>query len=386
VAKSSITINNYDNVLTISVTDQSNTIDHVPAMVYKAVLRDKIILIKDRPSFTLPQLRFGRHKRYFNQITSNYSKEGNSTGVLLYGQKGSGKSLMAEEIGNWMIKQDLPVVMIDAPMSAEEIRIIIRAIGPCMIYIDEFGKVYSDKEDRQRMLTLFSDTSFTGVMFAITGNDSEEFSEYLFCRPQRFRYAISYEGGVDQETLADILKTMSIPESLHAAFKYYARSCRGHLNYDSLLCAIRESAGLTDANELAARLEILNVPKFPVTEWQIENLEFDDASIIDNPGYGYHVTLLDGDLSLTEQRKEEDESVTNLSTTVALNTETLSKTDKHLIRIEGKVTSMTVTLQYGYPTNFVRTVKNIERPMGMGMPSYYQNSPLGRGRNSMITG
>jgi hypothetical protein len=36
--KSSITINNYDNILTISVTDQSNTIDHVPAMVYKALV------------------------------------------------------------------------------------------------------------------------------------------------------------------------------------------------------------------------------------------------------------------------------------------------------------------------------------------------------------
>jgi hypothetical protein len=95
---------------------------------------------------------------------------------------------------------------------------------------------------------------------------------------------------------------------------------------------------------------------------------------------------MEDELLLTEQRKEEDESVTNLSTTVALNAATLSKTDKHLIRIEGKITGMTVTLQYGYPTNFVRTVKIIERPMGMGMPSYYQNGSLGRHRNSMITG
>jgi len=376
--KSSITVNNYDNILTISVTDQSNTIDHVPAMVYKAVVRDKIILIKDRPSINLPQLRFGRHKRYFNQITAGYNKDGNSTGVLLYGQKGTGKSLMAEELGNWMIKQDLPVVMIDTPMTAGEIRIVIQAVGPCMIYIDEFGKVYHDMEDRQRMLTLFSDSSFQGTMFVITGNESEEFSEYLFNRPQRFRYAISYNGGIDKETLEDILKTMSIPESLHAGFHQYVSGHNRNLNYDSLMCAIRESAGLTNANELAERLEILNVPDFPVTQWFVDKMDVLSKDLPDDE-FGYHVYMCrEGRLALHEERRSEEGGVLREDPTVRIiDLEALAKDTPHEIHLKGVYWEMNVTLGFGYPTNTAATSKLLQSPMSNLYHNPFAGSSMG---------
>lgn len=372
--QSSITINNYDNILTISVTDQSNTIDHVPAMVYKAVVRDKIILIKDRPTFNLPQLRFGRHKRYFNQITSGYSKDGNSTGVLLYGQKGTGKSLMAEELGNWMIKQDLPVVMIDTPMTAAEIRIVIQAVGPCMIYIDEFGKVYHDINDRQRMLTLFSDSSFQGTMFVITGNEGEEFSEYLFHRPQRFRYAIPYSGGVDKETLADILKTMSIPESLHAGFYEYINTQVHHLNFDSLMCAVRESAGLVCADELADRLEILNVPEFPKTQWYIEDVKVVDATLKEDD-YGYHV-FVDNSADrvvLHEEQLDADGGIIRHKAVIhSLDTTKLSKEGSNKVCLKGTNLSIEIMVKFGYASEGVLANKNIPRKDDNG-----RHGPLG---------
>ena len=267
-----VNINNYDNHLVITATDQSNLVDHVPAMVYKAVLRPYgIVLIKDRPTFTLPQLRFGRHKRFFTQISNSYDRDGRGTGVLLAGEKGTGKSLMAEELGAWMIKQDLPVIMVSEPMSAEDLSVVIKAVGPCMVLFDEFGKVYHDVHERERLLTLFSDTSFVGVMFVITGNAASEFSEFLVHRPQRFLYCINYHSGVDEETMEDILTTMQVKPEMHELFREYRVDSRT-LNIDSLMCVVRQSADCKTPEELVERCEILNVPELPKKRWYIKDV------------------------------------------------------------------------------------------------------------------
>lgn len=286
--KASISINNFDNHMVIRMNDESNLIDHVPAMVYKASIgRAGIIMIKDRPNFSLPQLRFGKHNARIKQITASYDRHGKSNGVLLHGLKGSGKSLLAEELGNWMIAQDLPVIMVNEPMGAEELSIIIKAVGPCMVYFDEFGKIYTEKNERERLLPLFSDTSLVGVMFVVTGNEADEFSDYLVFRPQRFRYNIGFTHGIDRATMEDILTKMQVAPVLHKAFHAYAQENPGKLNFDSLLCVIRESAGCKDAIEVADVCEILNVPSFPRMVWHISKVEVLDEGGEEFEGFGF---------------------------------------------------------------------------------------------------
>lgn len=285
-----ITINNYDSHLAIRANDTSNTIDHIPAMVYKAgIIEGTIVMIKERPTFKLPALRFGAHKSYVKQITAAYDRDASAMGVLAAGHKGSGKSLLAEELGAWLITQDIPVIMVTIPMSAEELKVILSAVGPCMVYFDEIGKVYKE-EKRAQLLPLFSDTSLTGVMFVITGNSSEEFSEYLINRPQRFRYAINFKGGFDTATMDDVLQTMKVDPALHAGFHAYAREHGSSLNYDSLLCVVRESAGCKNTDEVYAKTDILNVPPFPICKWNIERVTV--TGVKDGySGYGYKVEL-----------------------------------------------------------------------------------------------
>ncbi|MCY1289251.1 hypothetical protein D9M68_18440 [compost metagenome] len=287
---STLKVNNFDNHLLITVTDNSNLIDHIPAMVYRAVLAEQgIVLIKDRKNFKLPALRFGKHKNHVKQITATYDRDGNNNGVMAIGEKGSGKSMLAEEIGNWLINQDVPVILVDSYMSAQKLSLVIRAVGPCMVYFDEFGKVYDDDDKRGALLPLFSDTSFTGVMFIATGNDSEEFSNYLYNRPQRFRYCISYEPGIRDDVLEDILTTMQVNKELHLAFRKYVRREHRRLNMDSLLCVVRESAGVRDPNTLADRCEILNVPDFPRLQWNVSNVEILDEGDSEETGFGYEL-------------------------------------------------------------------------------------------------
>lgn len=288
---STLKVNNFDNHLLITITDNSNIIDHIPAMVYRAALTEHgIVLIKDRKNFKLPQLRFGKHKDHVKQITSTYDRDGNNNGIMAIGEKGTGKSMLAEEIGNWLINQDVPVVLVDQFMSAQKLSLVIRAIGPCMVYFDEFGKVYDDDDKRGALLPLFSDTSFSGVMFVATGNTSDEFSDYLYNRPQRFRYCISYKSGIRDDVLDDILETMQVNKELHTAFRKYVRRENRTLNMDSLLCVVRESAGVRDPNVLADRCEILNVPDFPRLQWNVSDVEILDAGDSEEKGFGYELS------------------------------------------------------------------------------------------------
>lgn len=307
---SQININSYDNHLLITGVDQSNLIDHVPAMVYRArMTREGLVLIKDRPNFTLPQLRFGKHNRYFATICAEYDPLGSSTGVLLAGQKGSGKSLMAEELGNWMIKRDLPVIMIDDDLCHNTINLIIRAVGPCMVLFDEFGKVYADLEKRNRLLTVFSDTSYVGVMFVITGNNSDEFGEFLVNRPQRFRFAISYETGVDAELASDVIRRMQVREEMHEPLMAYVETMRGELNIDSFLAVVRVSANCKSVAELEQITEIMNVPDMVKKEWRIVSVTATPKhELADDFGYNIEISnsfaLRDNPLNLviSEQR------------------------------------------------------------------------------------
>jgi hypothetical protein len=396
--KASISINNFDNHMVIRMNDESNLIDHVPAMVYKASIgRPGIIMVKDRPTFTLPQLRFGKHNSRVKQITASYDRFGKSNGVLLHGMKGSGKSLLAEELGNWMIAQDLPVIMVTEAMGAEELSIIIKAIGPCMVYFDEFGKTYSEKVERERLLPLFSDTSFLGVMFVITGNEAEEFSDYLVNRPQRFRYNIGFGTMIDLETLHDIMAKMQVSEHLHKAFEAYVKRESGKLNFDSLLCVIRESAGCKDAIEVADMCEILNVPDFPRMQWFVSRVDVVDAPE-EIAGFGYQVyssrhSRSDLTIRVTESRKSANNSFLSLGTTpdpmlkeAQLHIENLEESEgTRVVSYQGH-RKFNITLSYGFEYNTSTSmlspteVYDEKKPGGIGR--YLSEGPAATGENA----
>lgn len=267
----SLVINAYDNVVTIKRRDNSNTIDHVPAMVYRITVDDgTLVLIKDRQNFTLPQLRFGAHKRHFQRITASFDRDGNALGVLLIGERGSGKSLMAEEISNWALAQDLPVFIVDKPMPAQFLLMVSQAVGPCVFFFDEFEKVYNEVTDREGLLSFFSDTSLRGTLFLITVNDSEGLPDPMWLRPQRFRYAIQYRGGIASETVEDILATMKVNPAFHDAFRHYAKSAE--MNFDSYMAVVRESASCKTVDDIRQLTEIMNVPNFNGLCWKVKDV------------------------------------------------------------------------------------------------------------------
>lgn len=231
---------------------------------------DDIMFVKKTNNFTLPKQIFGKSKEYQRRIQTKYAQNDKSVGLLSIGLKGSGKSLLSESLGNWMIdKQKLPVLMVESPIPLESLRKVLKDVGPCMLYFDEFGKVYSYSE-RAELLPLFSDTSIKGVLFSVTANEESEVNEFLMDRPGRFLFRIMYKG-VDKDGLEEIFEGLKLSDVLKDHLRNYVK-IHVNVSYDVLLKLIDEIKDCTTEDEIRSLMEVLNVPSMPVMGYRIRKI------------------------------------------------------------------------------------------------------------------
>jgi hypothetical protein len=249
-----------DTHLAVSGINTTGQIDHIPAHVYTLTTDPfgTLILVKDRKRFKVPEKKYGKHTRYFNILTKRYDRLNPTLGVLLVGKKGSGKSLLAEDVGNWGLNQDIPVLLVNEPIHPNLIHSALSVIGPCIIYFDEFGKVYSDEDKRNMMLAFFSDSSHTGVLNIVTGNGVDEISEYMMNRPGRFEFRFNF-----QRTLA--LAFMDIARDFHLSGEIESLFLRTMIHREATMdIALKLAPYLRDCKTLDEALDmfdILNVPE-----------------------------------------------------------------------------------------------------------------------------
>lgn len=229
---------------------------------------DKSFTFKKKVAkFNLPKHVFGRSDRYYKRIMERYDQKGKSVGMLAIGLKGSGKSLLSETCGNHMIETcKLPVLMVEQEIPLESLREILKDVGPCMLYFDEFGKVYG-YHSRAELLPLFSDTDIKGVLFCITANDDNEVNEFLLDRPGRFLFRVRYNG-VDSEGLQEIFRELNLSDVLKEHLSQYVK-IHVNVSYDVLLKLIDEVKHATSEQEIRELMEVLNVPRLPVMGYKV---------------------------------------------------------------------------------------------------------------------
>jgi hypothetical protein len=124
-----------------------------------------------------------------------YSERPAGTGILLEGDKGSGKTLLAKLLCIEGYKRDIITVVISQPWHGEQFNEFVQSIDqPAIFLFDEFEKVYDIDRDQTKILTLLDGTYNTKKMFVMTCNDRSRLSYYMLNRPGRFFYALKYRG------------------------------------------------------------------------------------------------------------------------------------------------------------------------------------------------
>jgi len=137
---------------------------------------------------------YGDTTKRADRILYAFNDRPAATGVMLTGEKGSGKTLLAKMLSIKGYEKDIPTIVINAPWCGDSFNAFIQSIEqPVIVVFDEFEKVY-DEQEQEAMLTLLDGVYPTKKLFVLTCNDKWRVNQHMRNRPGRVFYALEYKG------------------------------------------------------------------------------------------------------------------------------------------------------------------------------------------------
>lgn len=138
---------------------------------------------------------YGNTLKHCDRILNTFADRENSTGVMLTGEKGSGKTLLARMLSiTGAAQSGIPTIIINAPHRGDAFNQLIQSIDqPAIIMFDEFEKVY-DSDEQEEILTLLDGVFPSKKLFILTCNNSYRVDSHMRNRPGRIFYMLEFEG------------------------------------------------------------------------------------------------------------------------------------------------------------------------------------------------
>jgi len=252
------------NTFRVSSKEAMDLHDMLPAgnYVVKEMPMDGPLYLEQIESFEVKGKRYGDLDKNTTRILNTFLDRFTSTGVMLAGEKGSGKSLLAKNLAVVAARDhQIPCIVINAPWVGDKFNSFIQSIEqPVVILFDEFEKVY-DSDDQEKALTLLDGVFPTKKLFVLTCNDKWRIDQHMRNRPGRLYYMIDFKG-LDAnfiiEYCADNLKG---PLQVHVDKLCQIASLFSQFNFDMLKATVEEMNRYDEPPEEALRM--LNVkPEF----------------------------------------------------------------------------------------------------------------------------
>lgn len=192
--------------------------------------------IKD---FDLPKKVYGSIHGRAERIINTFNERPNSTGIILSGEKGSGKTLLAKKLGIDLQKQGVITLIVNQAYTGDAFNSFIQSISqPAYVLFDEYEKVYNKEELQNALLTLFDGVYPSKKLFAVTSNERGRMNSYMINRPGRFFYAFEYKG-LGEDEVREYLEDNLLNKDHIESFVRYASTYEA-FNFDMLSALTEE--------------------------------------------------------------------------------------------------------------------------------------------------
>jgi hypothetical protein len=247
-------------------TDEANVNIHTTLPVGNYIIKQDMfgnMFFDTVDPFVVNFKRYGNNPRHTRRILDTFNRRDVSTGVMLAGEKGSGKSLLAKTVSIEAADTGVPTIIINSSWRGDKFNTLIQSVEqPAVILFDEFEKVY-DGNEQEEILTLLDGVFPTKKLFIFTCNDKWRVNVNMRNRPGRIFYMLDFDG-LDETFVREYCT-----DNLHA-IEHISTICRiirmfHKFNFDMLKALVEEMNRYGEPPQVA--LEMLNVrPEFDETE------------------------------------------------------------------------------------------------------------------------
>ncbi len=184
------------NTYNVSKKEALDLHEHLPAGNYVIKKNEMTgqLFLEQIDKFEIKGKVYGDTNKKADRIMYSFMDRPSTTGVMLTGEKGSGKTLLAKMLSVKGYEKDIPTIVINAPWCGDQFNAFIQSIEqPVIVVFDEFEKVY-DEHEQEAMLTLLDGVYPTKKLFVLTCNDKWRVNSHMRNRPGRVFYSLEYKG------------------------------------------------------------------------------------------------------------------------------------------------------------------------------------------------
>jgi len=274
--------------------NEETALDMLPPKVYTVQYNqfDGFFLGITKDKLELPVKIYGNTPERVEKCLHTYKDRTMSTGILLTGDKGTGKTLLMSLLANEVIdKLKLPVILVKDAYAGSQFTSFIESIGECALVFDEFGKMYSSSDrhngenavPQKSLLSLMDGVDKTKRMFILTENSELDINDFMLNRPSRIYYHFKYkkldEGSVigycadhnvNEATTKDIIDLAR--RSKIFSFDMLQSIVEEHLRFNTPVEDVTTDLNIDTREEQGAMIEIVKVIE-RVTEEERELFE-----------------------------------------------------------------------------------------------------------------